>query len=115
MNIQKTWAIIIGIVLLLTGVLGFVMSSPLLGLVAVNALHNVVHLLTGAIFLWAGLSESAPTKKVNQWLGVVYVLVAILGFFGLLTFLDVMGGMDFDNWLHLGIGLVSALIGWMVD
>lgn len=114
MNIQKLWATIIGIVLLIVGIVGF-FHHPILGLFGVNLLHNGVHLLTGAIFLWAGLASSAPVKKVNTWLGVVYVLVAILGFFGLLTFLMVGGSMDPDNFLHLGTGVVSALIGWLVD
>ena len=115
MNTQQTWATIIGIILLLVGVLGFVMSSPLLGLFGVNATHNIVHLLTGAIFLWAGLSSSAPTKATNKWLGVIYIVVAIVGFLGFLSFLEVMGGMDLDNWLHLVIGVVSVLIGWMAN
>lgn len=113
MGTQKLWARIIGIILVLVGVLGFVMSSPLLGIFAVNALHNVVHLITGIIFLWAGFAKKAPVMKVNQWLGVIYILVGILGFFGVLGFLAVGPGADPDNFLHLGIGIISALIGWM--
>lgn len=114
MGTQRLWAQVIGIILLLVGILGFFMESPLLGIFGVNTLHSVVHIVTGLIFIWAGFM-SAPTKMVNQWLGVIYILVAILGFFGLLTFLNVSGGTDPDNFLHLAIGVVSALIGWMAD
>ena len=112
MKAQRGWATIIGIVLLLVGIVGFFMDSPLFGLAGTNTSHNLVHLVTGAIFLWAGLSRKAPAMAVNKWLGVIYILVAILGFLGLLAFLNVGGGMDFDNWLHLVIGVVSAGFGW---
>ncbi len=108
MKTQRGWATIIGIVLLLVGLVGFWMN-PVLGWFDVNNTHNVVHLLTGAIFLWAGLAKKAPVKPVNQWLGVIYILVGIVGFFGVLTFLAVNAA---DNWLHLVIGVVSAGIGW---
>jgi len=112
MGANQTWAKVIGIVLLLIGILGFVMDSPLLGIFEVNTLHSIVHLLTGAIFAWAGFSASAPAKKVNTWLGVIYLLVGVLGFFGVLGFLAVNAA---DNWLHTVIGVVSILIGWKAD
>lgn len=115
MGAQNLWAQIIGVILLLVGILGFVMSSPLLGFFEVNLLHNIVHIATGLIFIWAGFSKSAPTMAVNKWLGVIYILVGIVGYFGVLSFLAVMGGTDPDNFLHLGIGIVSALIGWMAS
>ena len=106
MGAQKTWAWIIGVILLLVGILGFFMGSDVFGF-GVNTLHNIVHLLTGLVFIFA--AWKGGTKKVNTWLGVVYLLVAILGFFGILGFLNVNSA---DNWLHLVIGLVSVLIGW---
>ncbi|MEK6826552.1 MAG: DUF4383 domain-containing protein [Nanoarchaeota archaeon] len=112
-NTQKTWAIIAGIVLVLIGLLGFI-QSPLLGIFSVNALHNLVHIVTGAIFLWAGFTKSKVVKQTNQWLGVIYIAVALIGFFGLLTFLAVNAGNDPDNWLHLILGIVSAGVGWGV-
>jgi hypothetical protein len=113
MGVQKTWATVIGAILLLTGIVGFFMSSPLFGIFGVNTLHNLVHVLTGIVFLWGGLSKSDMAMPVNKWLGVVYIVVGIVGFFGVLSFLMVMGGNDPDNYLHLGVGVVSALIGWM--
>src|SRR5574341_2680263 len=106
MGANQTWAKVIGVVLLLVGLLGFFMTSPLLGMFEVNMMHNLVHLVSGAIFAWAGFA-AAPTKKVNTWLGVIYLLVGILGIFGLMGFLNVNTA---DNWLHIVIGAVSALI-----
>jgi hypothetical protein len=100
---------VIGAVLLLVGLAGFFVEGTLLGF-GVNTLHNVVHLLTGALFLWGGLG--GPAKDLNKWLGVVYVLVAALGFAGLLGFLNVNGA---DNWLHLVVGLLGAYLGFTQD
>ncbi len=108
MSAQQTWAKVVGVILLLVGVLGFFMGNVVFGF-GVNAMHNVVHLVTGAIFAWAGFARGAPVKKVNTWLGAIYVVVSILGMFGVLGFLNVNTA---DNWLHLVIGVVSAWIGW---
>ena len=111
MGANQTWAKVIGVVLLLVGILGFFMA-PVLGIFEVNGLHNIVHLVTGAIFAWAGFMASAPTKKVNQWLGVIYIIVGVVGFFALQDLLAL--NMN-DNILHLVIGAVSAFIGWKKD
>src|SRR3990172_2550418 len=111
MGANQTWAKVIGVVLLLVGILGFFMA-PVLGIFEVNGLHNIVHLVTGAICAWAGFMASAPTKKVNQWLGVIYIIVGVVGFFALQDLLAL--NMN-DNILHLVIGAVSAFIGWKKD
>lgn len=112
MGANQAWAKVIGVVLLLVGVWGFFATS-ILGLFGVNTLHNIVHLATGAIFAWAGFGAGVPTQRVNTWLGVVYLMVGVLGFFGVL---DVLLGLSAaDNWLHIAIGLVSVGLGWKGD
>jgi hypothetical protein len=109
---NQTWAKTIGVILLLVGVWGFFTTS-ILGIFSVNALHNIVHLVTGAIFAWAGFGAGAPVKDVNKWLGVVYLLVGVVGFFGVL---DALLGLNAaDNWLHLVIGAISAYVGFKAD
>ena len=109
MGAQQTWAWLVGIVLLLIAILGFVMEPPLLGFFDVNGLHNVVHLITGLLFIWA--AWKGPTKPYNQWLGVIYIVVGIVGFFGVIN--DLLAINTADNWLHIVIGVISALVGWM--
>jgi uncharacterized membrane protein YuzA (DUF378 family) len=109
---NQIWAKVIGVILLLVGVIGFFMGDMVLGIFGVNALHNIVHLVTGAVYAWAGFAARAPAQDVNKWLGVIYVLVGIVGFFGVLGFLNVNAA---DNWLHLVIGAVSAWLGWKGD
>ena len=112
MGANQTWAKVIGVVLLLIGIWGFFTTS-ILGLFGVNTAHNIVHLLTGAIFAWAGFAAGAPTKQANTWLGVIYIVVALLGFFGVVNVF--LGLSTADNWLHLAIGVISAGIGWKGD
>jgi uncharacterized protein DUF4383 len=69
----KTLALLFGVVFLLIGVLGFVpgvtTDEMLFGIFHVNAAHNVVHLLSGAVALWAGMTSVGllkPTSKYSE-------------------------------------------------
>lgn len=98
--------------LLLFGVLGLFSAGDLFIMSYGNTYHNIVHLLTGAIFAWAGFSKSAPTTSVNKWLGIVYGLVGIVGLFGML---DILGAGTVDHWTHLVIGAVSVGVAMKAD
>ena len=117
----KTAAIIFGIVFLLVGVLGFVpgittTGQMLLGIFHVNAVHNIVHLLSGAVALITGLTSTAAARMYFRVFGIVYALVAILGFFtgnGLL--LGLISNNMADTWLHVLIALVALALGFVVQ
>lgn len=92
------------------GLLGFI-PNPLVaqdGLFAVNTLHNLVHVITGAAFLLGVfvLGKPQPTLRV---IGGLYVAVAALGF---LTSGDMLLGLihinEADRWLH--VGLAGAIL-----
>jgi len=114
----KSAAIIFGIVFLLVGVLGFVpgittTDQMLLGIFHVNAVHNIVHLLSGAVALIAGLTSTAAARMYFRVFGIVYALVAILGFFtgnGLL--LGLISNNMADTWLHVLIAIVALALGF---
>jgi hypothetical protein len=109
-NINRTVAMVLGGILLLVGLLGFVMD-PILGIFEVDALHNVVHLLTGGILLAAAfLNNGEYVRTVNITLGVVYLLVALLGFIAPAALGSLFQFNMADNWLHvlLGVVLVGA-------
>lgn len=111
-NVQKTVAQIVGVVLTLVGLLGFFMGPNLFGF-TVNGLHNVVHLVTGLIGLWAGFSKGGEyAQGYNKWLGVVYLLVAVLGFVAPALMVSLLNGNSADNFLHLVLGLVLAGVGF---
>lgn len=79
-GVNKMVAMIGGAVLVLVGLLGFV-NDPVLGIFEVNLLHNLVHLLSGAVLLAVAFMNNGANARITLLvLGVVYAIVAILGF-----------------------------------
>lgn len=114
--LQK-FAMIFGVVLLLIGVLGFVpgitSNGFLLGIFHVNALHNIIHLVSGAAALWASFSSAKAAKMYFQVFGVIYALVTILGFFtGEGQILGFIANNMADVILHLVIAVVALYAGF---
>lgn len=105
---QRAVAKTFGVVLLAVGVLGF-LPNPVAsgdGIFQVNALHNVVHVLSGAVALGAGFAgDGSYARTYNVGFGAVYALVAVLGFLGVLV-PDLLAVNAADNVLHLLIAVV---------
>ena len=112
-NLNRTVAMIVGGVLLLVGLLGFVWD-PVLGLFEVGVVHNVIHLLTGAVLLAAAfMNHGMYARTTNITLGVVYLIVALLGFFAPSILGAIIEYNVADNWLHLALGVVLAGVGFV--
>ncbi|GIV96475.1 MAG: hypothetical protein KatS3mg057_1132 [Herpetosiphonaceae bacterium] len=126
--LTRRFALIIGIIYLIIGILGFVpplLSDPapgapdltvdalygyLLGIFPVNVLHNIVHLALGIWGIAASRSFDA-SRFFSRGLAVIFILLAILGLiiptvFGLIP---IFGN---DIWLHALTGLIAAYFGW---
>jgi hypothetical protein len=112
----RQFAIVFGAVYALVGILGFILPSPLLGIFGVNTLHNIVHLAIGG--LWLVAAFAAPmgpdsSRVISQIIGVVYLLVAILGF-ALPTLMDQLLVINTaDNLLHLVTAILALYIGFV--
>ena len=127
----RMFALIFGIVFLLAGASGFIPgllhpvpagAPPLtvasgygfiLGLLPVNILHNLVHVLFGILGIAAYAGVFAP-RVYAQIVAISYGLLVVLGLvpatntlFGLVP---IYGA---DVWLHLVLGLVAAYFGFM--
>jgi hypothetical protein len=92
------------------GIAGFVMPSPLLGLFEVNALHNIVHLVSGALTLVAAAQGIGAMRTWGRLAGATYLGVAIAGF----VEPDLFGLMHLnlpDNLLHLALAAVFLYVG----
>ena len=122
---NRLLATIFGGVYVLVGLLGFAVTGGvsliategnlLLGLFAVNPLHNIAHLLIGAALLIAGLSNVAAAKTVNTVVGAVYLLLGIVGFFLVGTALNILALNTADHFLHLASAIVLLGVGLAAD
>ena len=127
----RTFALVFGIVFLLAGASGFIpgMLHPvpaeapplsvatgyglIMGLLPVNVLHNLVHVLFGLLGIVAFAGLFAP-RVYAQIVAVAYVLLVVLG---LLPATNTLFGLvpiyGNDVWLHLMLGVVAAYFGFM--
>jgi hypothetical protein len=114
----KTWAIIFGLVFLFLGILGFIPHAAphqmLLGIFNINMAHNLVHIVTGAIALWVGCKDSYASKLFFQIFGVLYLIVAIVGFINVeKPIFGFMANNMANSWLHLVIALIALYLGFI--
>ena len=106
----KRICVIMGVVFLFVAAWGFVTHDRVL-MFHVNPAHNWVHLISGALALWAGLSTEQNAKTFSVVFGIVYGLVAIAGFIGFNPLVDLLDLNMPDNWLHLFIATVFIVAG----
>ena len=109
-------ATIFGAVYILVGLLGFAVTGGvgflategglLLGIFEVNPLHNIAHLLIGALLLFAARQSVSAAKGANTLVGAVYLLLGIVGLFILDSDANILSLNGADNVLHLGSALV---------
>lgn len=113
----KTLAILFGIVFLTIGILGFVpgitTNEMLLGIFMVNAVHSVVHIVSGVIFLLAGMGGAGASRLWFQIFGLIYAVVAIMGFVvGNGMIFNLISNNTADTWLHVVLAAVMLLLGF---
>jgi len=116
MSLQRI-ALIFGIVFVIVGVLGWVPAvnpgGKLLGIFDVNAAHNVVHLATGVVAIIVGAMSEKASRVFFQVFGVIYGLVAALGFFyGDAVLLGIVANNAADSVLHVVIAVVALYLGF---
>ncbi|HEY3179691.1 MAG TPA: DUF4383 domain-containing protein [Casimicrobiaceae bacterium] len=110
----KKIAIAFGIVFIIVGIVSAVTpNGRLLGYFEVNAAHNMVHLATGVIAVIVGFVSEKAARLFFQIFGVIYALVALLGFFtGNQPLLGIVAINAADNWLHVLIAIVALYLGF---
>ena len=116
----KAASILIGIVFIAVGLLGFV-SNPIIGetdttIFHADTTHNAVHIVSGVLFLIIGFAAPGSAATFLKIFGIVYFFLGVLGMMNigddgmtqLLGFLHVNGA---DNYLHIGLGIIIFLAG----
>lgn len=113
---QVYTAAIVGGLIALIGVLGFVLvpdDGELFGVFGVNTLHNAVHFLTGAAGVVAGyFAAGAFSEEYNQYGGLAYLLLAALWVAVPALLNDLLNIGLADTFLHLGLGIVLVAVGF---
>ena len=112
-----------GVVYLLVGLLGFTVSGghdfagtdggKLLGLFMVNPLHNIAHLLIGALLVFAATRGEAVSSRTNTLVGGVYLVLGVIGLFILNNDVNILALNTADNILHFGSAAVLLGVGLM--
>ncbi|MBI2148895.1 DUF4383 domain-containing protein [Candidatus Woesearchaeota archaeon] len=112
-NVQKTYALILGLVLAVVGLWGLFTQS-LLGFFGVNVLQSVLHLIAAAFGLYVGIK--AEGKIFNMVLGWVGLALGILGFVPVVKdlLLSLLNINTATTLLHLVIGVVSLGVAYLV-
>jgi hypothetical protein len=104
------------VIFIAVGILGFtpnvIVGSE--GVFQTNAVHNLVHIVTGIAILVAIIKYHGYEGRVLKIVGTSYVVVTIVGF---LTTGNMMLGMvhinEADRWLHLGLAIVILGAGFL--
>lgn len=116
----KTAALVIGVIFILVGLLGFV-ENPVIGtsenaIFHADTVHNMVHIISGALFVLIAMAAPAYAGTFLIVFGIVYLAIGVIGLMTMgnegmgtvLGFLHVNGA---DNYLHIVLGIVILLAG----
>ncbi len=124
-TIQKV-TIGFGAVYLLIGILGFIpgitvetndpgsvpMEGELLGIFAVNLIHNIAHLAIGAVLIWGGMS-AVNVGKVNRLMTAVFAVLVVASIIA-----PIVEGVNInppDTVLHLVSALLTGYLGFIAS
>ncbi len=120
-TLAQTFCLVVGIVLIAVGVLGFffggtsfavgeAISGQNFIVFEVNGWHNVVHIATG-VFLVAMAAAPATAITGSIVFGVVYIVITIWGFVAVDNVIWLASINLADNLLHLALGILGLAIG----
>ncbi len=113
---SKSVSLAFGLAFVAGGLLGFI-PNPVVsgdGFFEVNVMHNLLHVLVGAVFIIGAMLSEKAARRTLQSLSVAGVALAILGF---AAKSDLLLGLvhvnEADKWLHavLAIVIVAAAFG----
>lgn len=131
MTAIRRFALVFGIVFLLVGAAGFIpgVTLPhdhpdvmlksglglLMGLFAVNVLHNIAHLLFGVWGLMASRSDAA-SSTYGKGVAIGYGLLTIMGLIPAMRLHTTFGFVPLyghDVWLHAALAAVGLYFGFI--
>ena len=120
MGLERTFAVVAGVVLVILGVAGS-LGNPIVGgpeqtgVIVTGFGHDLVHLISGALFLHVGLALNGRNRAFGLvGLGIFFLVSGVLSFITA----DLLGLYDeatsgLDQIAHVLLGLTAIVIGWM--
>jgi uncharacterized protein DUF4383 len=115
--LAKTYVMVLGVVLVLIGILGFVSpltpNDQLLGIFETGTAQNLVYLVSGIVALAAVAGGARYARLFAKVFGLIYGLVTVVGF--AIGEGDVLGFINVnqaDNVLHLAIAASALYAGF---
>jgi hypothetical protein len=115
--LPKTSSVLLGVIFIFLGVLGFV-DNPVIGTDATfysDRGHNIFFILTGIAFFIAALLDSERARICLIVIGFLYLLLGLIGLLtigasatGKVVGMRVNGA---DNLLHIALGVIILLFG----
>jgi hypothetical protein len=111
-------ALVLGIILVLVGVLGFV-PNPVVGIGAIfhtNMVLNIVYIVLGIVLVGCALRMPAQASLWLKVVGVVYLLMAVLGFLMVPSGGAILGLVETSmatHLLHAVVGVVLVVAGFV--
>ena len=109
---QKTFALILGIVLLVVGIIGY-FENPLVGEIGFfgsNNYQNILHIIAGLAGIWVGTKGEGP--GYNMTLGWIGIILGVIGFIPqieplLFQYLSINTNITI---LHAVIGIIALIV-----
>jgi hypothetical protein len=111
----QLFALTSAVVYLGAGIIGFLVTgfddfagvtSEKVVILAVNPLHNIIHLTLGLGYL-AGITSPGLARQINRAIGVGLLAAFVLGVAGGADLINITSVAEPDNWLHLVWGTTS--------
>lgn len=116
---ERSFAVVVGIVLIVLGIAGS-MGNPIVGrpdstgILVTGFGHDLVHLVTGALFLHVGIALNGRNRGYGlMGLGGFYLVSGVVS----LISADLLGLYDaptsgLDQLAHLLLGVAAIVVGW---
>jgi hypothetical protein len=119
-GLERTFAMVVGTVLVILGI-GGSLGTPIVGgpeetgILVTGFGHDLVHLITGALFLHVGLALNGRNRAFGLvGLGIFFLVTGLLSFISA----DLLGLYDartsgLDQLAHILLGIATIVVGWM--
>jgi len=119
LGLERTFAMVVGAILIVLGIAGAI-GNPIVGradstgIIVTGFGHDLIHLVTGALFLHVGVALNGRNRGYGLiGLGIFLLATGVLS----LVSSDLLGIYDaptsgFDQLGHILLGIAAIVVGW---